>query len=99
MTDQAPALDLSKYIEKRLFGDRPHVRGRRVPVATIAYNASAQGWDVARLAEEFTLSEAQVLSALLYYEEHKVEIDAQEAAYQAELDEAQRRYGENSVLS
>jgi hypothetical protein len=41
------------------------------------------------------LSEAQVLSALLYYEEHKAEIDAQEAAYQAELDEAYRLYGEN----
>jgi len=88
MTDQAPALDLSKYVEIRLFGDRPHIRGRRVPIATIAYNAVSQGWDVARLAYEFTLSEAQVLSALLYYEEHKSEIDAQEAAYQAELDEA-----------
>ena len=92
---QAPVLDLSKYIEIRIFGERPHIRGRRVPVATIADGAHAQGWDVARLAYEFTLSEAQVLSALLYYEEHKAEIDAQEAAYQAELDEAYRLYGEN----
>ncbi len=99
MTDQAPALDLSKYVEIRLFGERPHIRGRRVPIATIAYSAAAQGWDVAQLAYEYTLSEAQVLSALLYYEEHKAEIDAQEAAYQAELNDAQRRYGENSVLS
>ncbi len=88
MTDQAPALDLSKYIEVRLFGERPHVRGRRIPVATIAYSARDQGWDIARLGYEFSLNEAQVLSALLYYEEHKTEIDAQEAAYQAELDEA-----------
>ncbi len=93
MTEQAPTLDLSKYIEVRLFGERPHIRGRRVPVATIAYNARGNGWDVARLAYEFTLSEPQVLSALLYYEEHKQEIDAQEAAYQAELDEAYRLYG------
>ncbi|MEO8396866.1 MAG: DUF433 domain-containing protein [Chloroflexota bacterium] len=99
MTDQAPALDLSKYVEIRLFGERPHIRGRRIPIATIAYSAIPQGWDVARLSDEFTLTEAQVLSALLYYEEHKTEIDAQEAAYQAELDEAQKRYGENSVLS
>lgn len=66
-----------------------------MPVATIAYGARSQGWDVARLAYEFTLSEAQVLSALLYYEEHKAEIDAQEAAYQTELDDAQRLYGED----
>ena len=95
MTDQAPALDLSKYIEVRLFGERPHIRGRRIPVATIAYSAHSQGWDVSRLAYEFTLSEAQVLSVLLYYEEHRDEIDAQEAAYQAELDEAYRLYGED----
>lgn len=94
MTDQAPALDLSKYVETRLFGERPHIRGRRVSVATIAYSARSQGWDVARLAYEFTLSEAQVLSALLYYEEYTSEIDAQEVAYQAELDQAHRHYGE-----
>jgi uncharacterized protein (DUF433 family) len=88
MTDQAPALDLSKYIEIRIFGERPHIRGRRVPVSTIADGAHSLGWDVPRLAYEYTLSEAQVLSALLYYEEHKAEIDAQEVAYQAELDEA-----------
>ncbi|HVU14621.1 MAG TPA: DUF433 domain-containing protein [Phototrophicaceae bacterium] len=95
MSDQAPALDLSKYIEIRLFGERPHVRGRRVPVATIAYSEHDNGWDVARLGYEFTLSQAQVLSALLYYEEHKAEIDAQETAYQAELNQAYRLYGEN----
>lgn len=93
MTDQASTLDLSKYVEQRTFGSRPHIRGRRVPVATIAYSAHTQGWDIARLADEFALNEAQILSALLYYEEHKDEIDAQESAYQAELDEAQRLHG------
>ncbi len=92
MTDQASTLDLSKYIEVRVFGERPHIRGRRVPIATIAY-APAQGWDVTRIAYKYSLSEAQVLSALLYYEEHRDEIDAQDAAYQAELDEAQSLYG------
>ena len=95
MAAQAPALDLSKYIEIRLFGERPHIRGRRVPVAVVAYNARENHWDVARLAYEFTLSEPQILSALLYYEEHKAEIDAQEAAEQAELDEMYRLYGEH----
>ncbi len=86
-------IDLSKYIEARFFGERPHIRGRRVPVATVAYSARSEGWDVTELAHQFTLNTAQVLSALLYYEEHQAEIDAQEAAYQAELDEAYRQYG------
>ena len=43
-------VDLSKYIEVRLFEDRPHIRGRRVPVATIAYNARTNNWNPAELA-------------------------------------------------
>lgn len=88
-------VDLQKYIEMRLFGERPHIRGRRVPVATIAHSAQSEGWNTAELAYQFTLSEAQVLAALLYYEEHKEEIEAQEAMYQAELDEAHRLYGKD----
>jgi uncharacterized protein (DUF433 family) len=87
------SVDLSKYIETRLFGARPHIRGRRVPVATVAYNARTNGWDVAELAYEFTLSESEVLSALLYYPEHGDEIDAQEREEQAKLDEMKRLHG------
>jgi uncharacterized protein (DUF433 family) len=87
------SVDLSKYIETRLFGARPHIRGRRVPVATVAYNARTNGWDVAELAYEFTLSESEVLSALLYYPEHRDEIDAQEREEQAKLDEMKRLHG------
>ena len=93
MVDKAPAIDLTKYIEARLFGDRPHIRGRRVPVAVIAYNARTNGWDAAALAHEFTLSEAEVLAALLYYQENQQVIDAQEQAEQAAMDEAYRQYG------
>lgn len=50
---------------------------------------------MARLAYEFTLTEAEVLAALLYYAEHQTAIDAQEAAYQAELEAAQRRFDES----
>ncbi len=87
MSMQVPTqVDLSKYIEVRIFGDRPHIRGRRIPVATIAYNHTGSNWDVAQLAYEFTLSEAEVLAALLSYHEHKALIDQQEANYQAKLD-------------
>lgn len=81
-------LNLSKYIDATFFGDWPHIRGRRVPVATSAYSARSQDWDVPELAHQFTLSHAQALATLLYYEEHQAAIDAQEATYQAELDEA-----------
>jgi uncharacterized protein (DUF433 family) len=90
---QSTVINLSKYVDATFFGERPHVRGRRVPIATIAYSARSQDWNIPDLAYQFTLSPAQVLSALLYYEEHQAEIDAQEQAYQAQLDEAYRRHG------
>jgi uncharacterized protein (DUF433 family) len=96
VTDFAPALDLSKYIEKRFFGERPHIRDRRIPVAVIAYTARDNQHGVADLVYDFTLSESEVLAALLYYAEHKDEIDAQQAAEKALFDEMYRQqYGEN----
>ena len=91
MSENVPAtVDLTKYIETRLFGDRPHMRGRRVPVATIAYNARTNDWDVAELAYQYTLSEAEVLAALLYYAENQAKIDAQEHVEQELLSEMKR---------
>lgn len=60
-------VDLSKYIDTKFFGERPHIRGRRIPVATIVNGARVYGWDAKRLMDEFDLSESQVLAALLYY--------------------------------
>jgi uncharacterized protein (DUF433 family) len=88
-----PAVDLTKYIETRFFGERPHVRGRRITVAQLAYSMRSQNWMPQELAFQFGLTEAQVLAALLYYEEHKAEIDAQEAKVRAELDELYEKYG------
>lgn len=45
--------------------------------------------------QEFGLDRAEVLAALLYYEEHQALIDAQEAENQAELD---RLYRLHNVL-
>lgn len=98
MTDQPLILDLSKYIEKRWFQERPHIRGRRIPVATVAYVAHENKESVAELMDDFSLSEAEVLAALLYYSENKAEIDAQEAAYAAITSEEWMRYGENALL-
>jgi uncharacterized protein (DUF433 family) len=48
---------------------------------------------IAQLAYEYTLSEEQVLAALLYYREHKAELDAQDAADREQSAELHRRYG------
>jgi uncharacterized protein (DUF433 family) len=96
MVDQAPAPDLSKYIERRFFGERPHVRGRRIPVATIVYTARDNDHGVAELMYDFSLSESEVLAALLYYAEHKAEIEAQQAEEKAHFDDMHRRqHGED----
>jgi uncharacterized protein (DUF433 family) len=94
MNQTTPTLVLTRYIDTVLFGRRPHIRGRRIPVAAIAFNARENGWDVPRLTREFSLTQAEVLAALLYYEEHHKEIDTQEEAYQSELDDAHRQNGE-----
>jgi uncharacterized protein (DUF433 family) len=83
--------DLSKYIELR--GDRPHIRGRKLPIAFIATAERDNHLSLSELAYEFTLSEEQVLAALLYYREHQTEIDAQDAADAQESLELHQRYG------
>jgi uncharacterized protein (DUF433 family) len=81
MTDQtAFATDLSQYIETRWFEDRPHIRGRRIPISVIANTAISNKHGVPELMYDFDLSETEVLAALLYYRKHKEEIEAQEAA-------------------
>jgi uncharacterized protein (DUF433 family) len=84
-------VDLSKYIELR--EGRPYIRGRRLPVAFIASAEQANHLSIADLAYQFTLSEEQILAALLYYREHKAEIDAQDAADAQQSLELHQRYG------
>jgi uncharacterized protein (DUF433 family) len=94
MTVQVPAItDLRKYVETRLFDARPHLRGRRIPVATVAYNVRTNGWTVAETAHNFGLSEPEVLAALLYYYEHHEEIDRQEAEEARLFQEMKRQHG------
>lgn len=86
MLNTSQTTDLHHYIELSGEDHRPHIRGRRIPVATVAYNYHHNHWTVPEVMANFTLSEAEVLAALLYFQEHTAEIDVQEAQYQAELD-------------
>lgn len=91
--DVPTTVDLRKYIEVRLFDERPHIRGRRIPVAMIVRRMSANHWTIAETAEDFALSEAEVSAALLYYQEHKEEIDQQEREEDAKFEEMKRLHG------
>lgn len=84
-------VDLRKYIDAKYYGARPHIRGRCVLVSMIAANAESNSWNVPQLAYEFSLSEEQVLAALLYYREHKAEIDRQDAEEQKRFDQTYRQ--------
>jgi uncharacterized protein (DUF433 family) len=84
-------VDLSKYIEMR--DGRANIRGRRLPVAFVIATQRAQGSTIAELADKYTLSEEQVLAALLYYHEHQEEVDTKSAADAAESEAMFREYG------
>lgn len=98
MADQPLTLDLTKYIDKRHFGERPHIRGRRIPVALIADARHKQGLDITELMEAYTLTEAEVLAALLYYAENQAEIDRYERAYADASTEDWVAHGDDSFL-
>jgi uncharacterized protein (DUF433 family) len=88
--DVLTPIDLSDYIEMR--DERPYVRGRRLPVVFVAVTQRASNATVAELADRYTLSEEQVLAALLYYREHQAVIDAQFEADSAESAALHEKY-------
>jgi uncharacterized protein (DUF433 family) len=92
-TQTTDPVDLSKYIEVRLFQDRPHIRGKRIPVATIVKRMRANGWTVAETAYDFSLSESEVVAAILYYEEHQGDIERQETIDSEQFDHMKRIHG------
>lgn len=85
--------DLRKYIDTKYYGERPHIRGRRLLVSMVARNDQADQWQIAELAQDFSISEEEVLAALLYYREHKDEIDRQDAEEKKLFDEMYEKLG------
>jgi uncharacterized protein (DUF433 family) len=87
--------DLSKYIELRPYGDaiRPFIRGRRLPVVFVAIAQQVRGLSISELAFEYAISEEQVHAALLYYYEHRSELDAQYAQDVEESHAMYEKYG------
>ncbi len=77
-------------------GNRPHVRGRRVPIALLAHSARSEGWGIQELAYQFTLSETEVLAALLYYQQHQPEVESAEETEARLMEEQYKHYGRDS---
>lgn len=90
MADKIFTVDVDNYIEKRFWdGKFPHIRNRRVRVAWIAEYSHDNQRSIAEIAQDIGLTEMQVAAALLYYEQHKEEIDILE---QAEYEEYKHLY-------
>ncbi len=51
------------------------IKGTGVRVQTIVIANADWGWDVGKIAEEYSLSSDQVAAALMFYEVHKTKID------------------------
>lgn len=77
-------LDLSHYIGER-DGRAVLKHRRRIWVSLIAANAYRARRSVLEIADDYGLTETQVLAALLYYVEHKAEIEAQDARVEEEF--------------
>jgi len=65
----------------------PVVRGTRVRVQTLVLAAQQWQWSPAQMADEYSLSEAQIQDALAFYQAHRSEIDASIAS-ESELEPA-----------
>jgi uncharacterized protein (DUF433 family) len=67
---------LPKYIvrEEGVLGGKPHIAGHRIGVLHIAW-WYLQGMTAEELAAEYQLTPAEVHAALVYYYDHKDEIE------------------------
>jgi uncharacterized protein (DUF433 family) len=86
----AEKVDLSKYIEMR--NDRPNIRGRRFPVMYLISYQRANPSTIEELCDDYSLSEAEVLAAFLYYRQHKEEMDRQHKEDTQAWEEQYERY-------
>lgn len=84
----ATATDI-KYIvrDPKVYGGKPYIAGHRIAVHDIAVAYTLHAYTPKQIASEVypSLSLAQVYAALLYYEEHKDEIDREIAEDLADI--------------
>jgi uncharacterized protein (DUF433 family) len=93
--------DLSKYVELRPYepvSAYPFIRGRRLPVSFIGRNYVNQHKTVAEIASVYSVSEEEILAGVLYYLEHRDEVEAVEEEvtefYRPFFEEGQKQLAE-----
>ncbi len=87
---------IHKYIDFKFYGTRPHIRGRRLLVTMVAANEQADQLRISELASDFSLSVEEVLAAILYYREHKSDLDQQDLEEQKLFNEMYEQHGETN---
>ena len=73
-----------------VLGGRPRIAGRRIGVEHIVTWHEQMGWSIEDIAREFDLTLADIYAALLYYYDHKDEIDTQMREGEARVEELMR---------
>lgn len=73
-------------IDPDVLGGKPHISGHRIAVSHVAAWTNYHHMSPAEIAEQFHLTLGEVHAALVYYYDHKDEIDRQitEAAQRAQ---------------
>jgi uncharacterized protein (DUF433 family) len=87
-----PTYDQHITITPGIRGGKPRIAGRRITVADVATWYLRQNRSVDEIVSDFGLSHAQVHAALAYYYDHRTEIDAREAADEAQAEALKSRY-------
>jgi hypothetical protein len=94
--EQTQPTDLSNYIEFRPPDERPYLRGRCLVSIVIGYLLKEK-FNLEQVKNKLNLSNAQIAAALLYYEEHKAEVDATEQAFRDQFDANYVAYRKNQL--
>ena len=68
------------YIQSPNAASQATIRGKGIRVKTVAIAKTQWAWSTSKIAEEYGLSEAQVLEALAFYKVHQAEMEAEIAA-------------------
>lgn len=71
-----PILDKHIEIDEAIVSGKPHIKGHRITVQTIAIWHERIGKSVDEIASEYNLSLAEIHAALSYYFDHQDEVNA-----------------------
>jgi len=83
---------ITEYIEitPGVLGGKPRIAGHRIAVAQIAQMYLKMGESIEDIARDYNLSPASVHAAMVYYYDHRAEIDGRSAMGDTFIEELKR---------